>query len=251
MDILVSQSDRSFLSKWIPANILGLPVLLLPSKLGFFIMLGLAVTSDGGGANSYFYAAMGMGLVALAFTGALIGLWLGFLQWLALRRRLPQSGSWIPATTLGAALGAPLGALLYALIFVVFVDRPDGSYFSFAYEYLAFGPALGLLIGVFQGSQLRKWVNDAKWWVIGWTVLITTGMLLAFINRITTMFFLPIHAIIQRLKVLFPDIDNFQVFFVFEILTSITALIAVSLFTGILLDRLLTSRKKQEVAESN
>jgi hypothetical protein len=194
---------------------------------------------------------MGIVLVVLAFTGAIIGTWLGFLQWLVLRRRVPQSAGWIIATAAGAALGAPLGALLYAFLFVVFVDRPDGAYFSFAYEYLAFGPALGLAISILQGSQLRKWAKNTKWWIVGWPVLITTGMLFANINQTTGLFILPIHALIQKLKLLFPAIDNIVVFYIFDVLTSITALMAVSLFTGILLDRLLISHIDQVIPPSN
>ena len=247
MDTPHTKINDSFLARWMLVNIIGLPVLLIPYNIGFFIMAGFAIVSDGGATESMAYRAVGIGLVVLAFTGAIIGAWLGFLQWLVLRQRLPQAGGWITATAIGAALGAPLGALLYAFIFAVFVDRPDGANFTFAYEYLAFGPALGLVIGAFQGSQLRRGVNQTKWWIIGLPVLITTGMLFAKINRITSIFILLIHGLIQSLKVLFPTINNLQVFFVFEVFTSLAALLAVSLLTGILLDWLLITHKKQEV----
>jgi len=167
------------------------------------------------------------------------------LQWLVLRKRISHTGRWVAATAIGMAVGAPLGSLLYGIIFAVFVDRPDGAYFSFAYEYLAFGPALGLAIGVSQGSLLKRWVKNTKYWIAALPVLFTMGMLFANINRVTNTFIMPIHGFTQRLATLFPSIKSIQVFFVFEILTTVIALISVSLLTGILLDWLLRFQTKQ------
>ena len=240
-----TQNDRAFLWRWVLTNILGLPVLLAPSGIGYFLFAGVAIMADGAsvGYGPYIFAA-----IILAMIGAILGAWLGFLQWIVLRKQMLHSGKWIALTALGMAIGSPLGVLLYAILFAIFVDRPDGAYFFFAYEYLAFGPALGLSIGLSQASLLKRWIDGAKWWTIALPIFFTLGMLCANINRVFHTFTMPIHGLTQRLIPFLPGIKSVQMFFVFEILTSIMALISVSLLTGILMNWLLRSQIKQELS---
>jgi hypothetical protein len=82
------------------------------------------------------------------------GLPLGFSQRLVLRRRIPEHGAWIIATTAGC------GAAWFLALVIAFYQRSAG-----------FGPRLLLssttvLIGLAQTLALRPWTRSAGLWVV-------------------------------------------------------------------------------------
>jgi|SRR5688572_6538845 len=206
-------ANRSFLEGWVFANIVGLPVLLLPYGIGFAVSMSLAIMSDG--------TAVGLSwdifiFMVLALSGAVLGAWLGWMQSLSLKAQI-VSGKWIRASSFGVAIGTPIGWLAYGLFLdSPMVQPPDGNYiygsvyFSVGYAYLIFGVVLGLTIGVAQWSVLRQQVHGAGWWMIGLPVCFTLGV--AFAN-----FYLS------------------EVLGFWAVFSALTALVGVGCITGILL----------------
>ena len=80
----------------------------------------------------------------------------GIMQWLLLRRHLPQAGWWVLASTLG-------GALIGAVASTVRVVDP-------AVGFVVAGASFGIL----QWLVLRRHVSHAGWWLlaspVGWAV---------------------------------------------------------------------------------
>ena len=238
--------NRSFLVGWVLANIMGLPALLGPYFIGFFAMAGVAIAADGGSIGSIWYL---YGFLLLAFSGAVIGAWLGLMQWLVLRARIPHSGKWIGASSLGVAIGAPLSWLVYGWIFMSpIVNRPDGIYFSFWYGYITFGVLLGLSIGVLQWSVLRQQVHRARPWIIALPILFTSGIACANLSTVSFTFVKSVQRLVQIIVNRFPEsaLSNRQVFPILDIVTALLALVVTSLLTGIFLDWLLQFRKQRE-----
>ena len=238
------QTSRSFVWRWVLANMVGLPVLLAPSGIAYFLILGVSIMADGSsvGFVPYVFAA-----IILAITGAILGGWLGLMQWLVLRKQVFQAWRWISASSLGVAVGAPLGGLVYGIVFATIIERPDGIYFSFSYEYISFGMSLGLSIGVSQWFVMRRWFDKAEWWIIALPLCFTAGMLFAKFYLVSNALVIPIHWLTQRIAAFVPGIENMQLLFVFAILSALIALIGVGLITGFLLDWLLRFQRKQEI----
>jgi hypothetical protein len=238
--------SHSFVSWWMLANIVGLPVLLGPYFIGYIAMAGLAMAADGGSIGSIWYL---YGFLLLSLSGALIGTWLGLMQWFVLRRRIPQSGKWIWASSLGVAIGAPLSWLVYGWIFMSpIVNRPDGIYFSFWYGYITFGVLLGLSIGVSQWSVLRQQVQRAKLWIVALPVLFTSGIACANLSTVSFSFVKAVQRLIQIIVDQFPEIalTNRQVFPILDIATALLALVITSLLSGVFLRWLLQVPQQRE-----
>ena len=86
----------------------------------------------------------------------LLGALPGLLQWLLLRRHLPQAGRWVLASTLA-------GALIGAVASSVRVVDPAAGY-----------AVAGASFGILQWLVLRRHVSHAGWWLlaspVGWAV---------------------------------------------------------------------------------
>jgi hypothetical protein len=162
----------------------------------------------------------------LALSGAVLGAWLGSLQWLPLKARIAQGRKWIGASSFAVAIGAPISWLVY----MGFLESPIANrtesiyslYFSFGYAHLIFGVLLGLTIGVAQWSILRQQVHRAGWW----------------------MFVLPV---CLALDVLFTDfyLSNKQDLSFFAAFSPLMALVGIGCTTGILLRWLFQFPKTQ------
>jgi hypothetical protein len=145
-DSFKPKDDRPFLLNWMAANIVGLPILLGPYSVGVVLLTGTAILSDGGSIRLFWHVSMFM---ILALCGAVMGAYLGHMQSLSLKTRIPQTGKWIGATSLGVAIGAPLSWLAYLWI----LDStlvPNGVLFFFLSQYVTFSVLLGLSVGAAQ-----------------------------------------------------------------------------------------------------
>ena len=111
---------------------------------------------------------------AAALAGAVAGGVIGGAQWLVLRRRLPLTALWVPATAGGMALGLALGHALLG----------DATT---ALPLLVRGLAVGAAIGAAQAALLRGVLpTPAIWaavvtlgWPLGWAVTAAFGIDLA------------------------------------------------------------------------
>jgi hypothetical protein len=90
-----------------------------------------------------------------------IGLALGILQWIILKRSLQNAWWWILATTLGWMLGSVI--IMFAL--------PEGMDFTA-------GVILGTTTGLAQWLILRREVYWSAWWIVINIVAWTTGFAL-------------------------------------------------------------------------
>ena len=232
---------------WILANIVALPILLMPQEIGF-LLLGIAsVMTDSSsiGLIGYLFA-----LLIMAFSGLLIGAWLGYWQWLALRKYFPQVERWVLRSSISVAIGTPLSWLVYSLILVSpITKRLDGIYFSFWYSYLAFGIFLGLSIGIFQWLCLRKWFAKAGWWIVVLPVCFTLGYALADSFFIPEIFKVLVQSLAEKIANRFPnDLIHYDLLLI-AVLNSIITLTGISLLTGTMLDWLLRFQRKQVTGE--
>jgi hypothetical protein len=168
--------------------------------------------------------------IILALSGALLGAWLGLMQWLPLKARIMQSWKWIGASSLGVAIGAPISWLVY----LGYLESPIANRFNSIYPlnfwfgdaHLIFGILLGLTIGVAQWSVLRQQVHEAGWWMIALPVCLA-------LNVLFTKFYLK---------------SNTEVFWFFATFGPLTALVVVGCITGILLRWLFQFPKTQTPA---
>ncbi len=97
-------------------------------------------------------------LVAQLVVLMILGGSIGVLQWLVLRRQVPNVGRWIPATAVGFAVG------------------------SFAYPVFFLGIGIGLL----QWLVLRRDLNKTGWWpvlsAVAWPLAYLAGLTIGSLN---------------------------------------------------------------------
>jgi hypothetical protein len=203
---LNSTVNYSFLFWWVVANLVALPSLLLPYAIGFFLLGSLVFMGDGMPIGPFGYTVI---FIVLVLSGALIGAWLGFMQWLPMKARIERGAKWIRASALGVAIGAPLSWLAYLWIL------QSGIYFSSGDAYFPFGVLLGLSVGVSQWSVLRQEGDGAGWWILVLPVAFTLGIIYSLLADTHPLF------------------------------TAFTALVGVGCFTGILLSLILQFPKLQ------
>ena len=87
-DTLKPDSNSSFILWWTLANIVALPILLIPQGMGEFLLGIFSVMTDGMPIGIIGYV---IALIMLAVSGFFIGAWLGFWQWLVLRKQISPS----------------------------------------------------------------------------------------------------------------------------------------------------------------
>ena len=238
-----SNVNRFSFTWWVLANTVALPILLIPESVGEFLLGIFAVMTDGMpvGVIGYIIA-----LIILAFSGFFIGAWLGFWQWLVLRKQIPQIDKWVLRSSIGVAIGAPISWMVYGAIFVSpIVNRPDGIYFSFWYGYLAFGIFLGLSVGLSQWLALRRLFNKADLWIVTLPICFTLGFAFADSFFMPDLFNSLIQLIAGKVATLIPNELIHYDLFLIAVINSIMALIGIGLVTGVLLDWLLRLSRKQ------
>jgi hypothetical protein len=102
--------------------------------------------------------------------GAVIGISVGILQWLVLRRHFNRAGWWVLASITGFAVGKALGDAL---------AQADLGAVGLALS----GAAIGTSLGIAQWVVLRRHVEQAAWWVlasvaawaVGWSIIGVVG----------------------------------------------------------------------------
>lgn len=147
--------------KWMLASILGV-------TLGLAISLNAAWILHAGG--SLMYSELSMTKFA---SGAILGVSVGVMQWLVLRRFISKAGAWILASTMGAAVGffasGALGfRLFYDLDFSMGFELPSweiGGTNSYTLGTPIAGGVIGAFIGIGQWLVLRRKVSQAAWWM--------------------------------------------------------------------------------------
>ena len=129
----------------------------LKREEGFWLLWMLASTVGvlvGVAASLIMFGFQGGGIVgegSPAALGAVVGASTGTAQWLVLQRKVPQSGWWVLASTVGLAVGI-------AVVPVVLDAVKDG---------LVYGMVVaGASIGLAQWLVLRWKVSRAGWWVL-------------------------------------------------------------------------------------
>jgi len=102
--------------------------------------------------------------------GAVIGISVGIMQWLALRRRINRAGWWILASIIGFAIGKLVGDAIAQAV-------------SGAVGFGLSGAAIGASLGAAQWLVLRRHVMQAGWWAlasvvawaVGWSIINLVG----------------------------------------------------------------------------
>jgi hypothetical protein len=115
-----------------------------------------------------------LGLIGRGFTlyvllGAGIGLGLGLMQWLVLRRYFTPAGLWIWSSGAGLMGGFGLIVLARWMVYYSF-----GSSALDLFETLV-GGLFGLGLGFMQWLVLRRWLRRAGWWMPAWAAGVAAG----------------------------------------------------------------------------
>lgn len=133
---------------------------VLVSSMGW--LLGLA----GGFAVGFALGRTVSGIASQSAFGAVLGVSIGMLQWVVLRRQISRAGWWVLATTLGMGGGF---ALIRAMTPTVSLLLGGGPLYG-----AVNGGLVGILVGTLQGLVLRSQVSRAGWWVL--TSAVATGV---------------------------------------------------------------------------
>ena len=157
--------DRSLYLGWVVVTASGLPIGFIVS----FVITFLIVRVIGNTIQIGDHTAPTEDVIMGYYLVPILGLSIGGLQWLVLRRYLPRMGWWILVTCLGMLLAHeisdPLRSLVTSLDFEI-----DSDYWDFILTMILIGGSIGLL----QWFVLRKHVSRASWWipanVIGWAL---------------------------------------------------------------------------------
>ena len=132
---------------------------------GFGMLLGWVV-----GWRASFMVPGGISTLVL---GLMVGLILGFMQWLVLRGYLKRPGWWIIASALGWAAGFSIGAAITQWLGL------NDIFFG-----AVVGFVTGTFLGILQWFVLRREVLSAGWWVLA-TIFAWTSSLLYYRPGIT------------------------------------------------------------------
>jgi hypothetical protein len=168
-----SHWEHRLWSHWVFANLIGEFV-----GLGVAGALGAAVTLAFGnvtGISTLIMMALAL-IVAATVEGAAVGL----AQWWVLRHYLPALTwrAWVLATTLGAIAAWVIGMLLGAAGGDFFGSGESAAALVVG---AALGPVVGALLGLFQWLALRRYVQNAVWWVLANAAAWTAGMAVIFV----------------------------------------------------------------------
>jgi NAD(P)-dependent dehydrogenase (short-subunit alcohol dehydrogenase family) len=155
-------------SAWIGSVALGELIGFSATALVAFVALAL-------GGRPVTIAGRFVALLVMVVAGTIEGASLGFFQWRALRRWLPElpARSWVGATVAVAAGGWLLGMsvpLVMAMRGAMPTSRGSGEgpgplgVLGFA---MVFGALAGALFGAAQGRVLAKHARGVGWWVLG------------------------------------------------------------------------------------
>lgn len=87
----------------------------------------------------------------------LLGFFIGTLQWIVLRRRLPQAGWWIAATVAGYIMVLIFSTLATTVRLAEYPGMDGG---------IPLMGLLGLALGIPQYLLLRKHMANAEWWLL-------------------------------------------------------------------------------------
>ena len=110
--------------------------------------------------------------VLFAVAYALMGVMIGVLQWLVLRRQVPGAGRWVWATIGGFALGGTVGMAATFTVVGLFdlyfsLGEPLSSFLFAAVLFAPIGPVVGIAQW---WLVLRRQIEGAGWWVLACTV---------------------------------------------------------------------------------
>lgn len=232
-----SIASRPFLLWWVLANMVGLPILWGPMKLGGSILDFLGRLSSG---TPLDLSQFVFPVIMLPLGGAAMGAWLGLVQWLVLRTKISQIGKWVLASSIAGLVGAPLSWVAFIIITnSPLVYRPDGYYLSDWYSFISFGGILGLSLGVSQWVVLRRLGNRAVSWIFTLPICFTLGLSIAKFKLVPDTFVVQVCQMTQKLAPPFQDIMNHQVFAFFTLASIVIALVSMGLLTGVVLNWLL------------
>lgn len=241
-DIEPSINNRSFLKWWVLANMLGFPIIWGPMELGTSILNFLGKLSNG---VSLDFSKFIFPIIMLPLGGAVMSAWLGLVQWLVLRKKISSMNKWITASSIAGLIGAPLSWITFIIIAnSQLAYRSNGYYLSDWYSFASFGGVLGFSLGISQWLVLRRLGSRTVLWVFTLPVCFIVGMAIVKSKFVTDMFVLQICQATQKLAQPFQTIITFnRVFSFFTLISIVTALISMSLITGVVLNWLLHSKE--------
>jgi MFS family permease len=172
--------DMDFLLQWILANAVGWAVaaglvVLVPVPLGLILI------------PDHLYEDLSCGLLVKVFSlgsvvagfvfGAFVGVIVGIMQGLVLRRRILMSGRWVLACALG--WGFAFGIAVFSLVMVRISQWSVLERFGESVVWALVGALGGSFSGIMQWLVLKPQVSRSSRWVVvstlGWAMALSVG----------------------------------------------------------------------------
>jgi hypothetical protein len=159
--------DRCFLLWWVLTSAVGWGL------AAFLVVYAIRVVDRIGG---FLFGPMVFGVahdtflfafraaVSGTLSGILLGVVIGTLQWLLLRRHIPQASWWIAATVAGLGLGFGASSVISMAPDSLFVQL-GGLYWNVLQSVVCILLAL-LILGLFQRLVLRQHFSRTWWWLL-------------------------------------------------------------------------------------
>lgn len=167
VDTLPFQDEKPFLRDWLIATTLGLIVGMMMSWYIPRSALDVANWIEAGLLNGIPNQGVGQVIrtlpsyvVTTTSVGAVVGVFLGIAQWMALRRlSVPWARKWLLASVAGAVVSYLLMAAFNIL--GILLDPANGLLKGLADS----GLWIGVIMGIAQWRVLRKVTPHAVWWI--------------------------------------------------------------------------------------
>lgn len=159
----------------------------LASAVSFFVGAGIVTVAvfltgvmsvlDYVEINYFFWRA-----VLSGSADVVVGMVLGFGQWLVLRHKIRRAGGWVLATMLGFGLGNAIGSIVLLNVSWLLGPHPMLPTWDFTTalrDWAISGAACGLILGSAQWLVLQQAVRAPGWWIpiniVSWAMGTASG----------------------------------------------------------------------------
>jgi hypothetical protein len=161
-------------------------VTILAELIGIFLIAGLSLNLSFVGNSLVGSAPANLVLIAM---GVAFGVFLGFAQWLIIRRYLHHSVRWIVVTALGTTISWGVGIpIVLLLLFIYGSELGNIDISALLKGILLLGAGIGLVVGYLQWLVLKNRTRDRSGaWILANVIAWGLGLVAAFFSRFVVL----------------------------------------------------------------
>lgn len=159
---------------------------VLAESIGIFLIAGLSLNLSFVGHSLLGNAPSNLILIGL---GVALGVFLGFAQWLIIRRYLHHSVRWIMATALGITISWGIGIPILLLLLLIYGSEIGNiDVIALLKGVLLLGVSTGLVVGYLQWLVLKNRTRDRSGaWILANVIAWGLGLVAAFFSRFVVL----------------------------------------------------------------